>query len=247
MVGFDAATGKIRWEQAQIKGTNGSVLAANLSDVPVFLSDHTVIRAQDGHILFTEPQPGGAWTCGVVRGDVFYPLGYGIHQLSMLDFTGTKGDSWKPKRELIQAKRVSRLPNGKTADRSTAASPLIVVDLAYTVDIYSSFYAYDLKSRNFLYQQDTGMRGYFHYCALPCAASPTLIGKHIVIQNNQGTALALEPGPTYKVAAKNQIATQMDRYWPIPAQETIGYAPPVADGGRIYIRGERYLYCIGEK
>jgi outer membrane protein assembly factor BamB len=247
LVGFDAATGKVCWEQEEIKGTNGSVLAATLSGVPVFLSDHTVIRARDGHILFTEPQGGGAWTCGVARGDVFYPLGYGINQLSVLDFTGARGDSWEPKRGLITAKGVGRLPNGKAADRSTAASPLVVGDLAYTVDIYAAFYAYDLKARRFLYQQDTGMRGYFHYCAVPVTASPALIGKHIVIQDNQGTALVLEPGPMYQVTAKNQIATQMDRYWPVPAQETIGYAPPVADGGRLYIRGERYLYCIGEK
>ena len=39
----------------------------------------------------------------------------------------------------------------------------------------------------------------------------------------------------------------MPRPWPVPAQETIGYAPPVADGKRLYLRGERYLYCIGEK
>jgi hypothetical protein len=214
--------------------------------VPVFISDHTVVRARDGHILFSERQGGGAWACGVVRGDTLYPLGYGIKQLSVLDFTGARGDSWKPKRELIHA-TAGRLPNGRSADRSTAASPLVVGDLAYTVDIYASFYVYDLKDKRFLYHQDSGMRGYFHYCAVPVTASPTLIGKHIVIQNNQGTALVLEPGPKYRVTTRNQIATQMDRYWPIPAQETIGYAPPVADGARLYIRGERFLYCIGEK
>jgi hypothetical protein len=82
---------------------------------------------------------------------------------------------------------------------------------------------------------------------VPVAASPALVGKHIIIQNNQGTALVLEPGRTYHQVAKNQIATQIDRYWPIPAQETLAYAPPVADGNRLYIRGERYLYCIGAK
>jgi hypothetical protein len=91
------------------------------------------------------------------------------------------------------------------------------------------------------------MRGLFHYCSVPVAASPALVGKHIIIQNNQGTALVLEPGRTYRQVGKNQIATQIDRYWPIPAQETLAYAPPVADGNRLYIRGERYLYCIGEK
>jgi hypothetical protein len=39
----------------------------------------------------------------------------------------------------------------------------------------------------------------------------------------------------------------LERWWPIPAQETTGYSPPVTDGSRLYIRGERYLYCIGER
>jgi hypothetical protein len=82
---------------------------------------------------------------------------------------------------------------------------------------------------------------------LPLVASPTLVGKHIVVQDNQGTALVLEQGGAYREVAKNQIATQLNRYWPISAQETIGYSPPVADGDRLYIRGERYLYCIGRK
>lgn len=247
LVGLDAATGKVKWEQTEVKSTNGAVLSATIGTVPVFVSDHTLVRARDGQVLFSEPQAGGAWTAGVVRGDALFALSYGINHLVQLDFAGSSGDRWKPKRELLQARRVGRLPNGKTADRSTAASPLIVGDLAYLVDIYAAFYVYDLKAKNFLYQQDTGLRGYFHYCAVPATASPTLIGKHIVIQNNQGSALVLEQGPKYQVAFRNQIATQIDRYWPIPAQETIGYAPPVTDGNRLYIRGERYLYCIGEK
>ena len=50
----------------------------------------------------------------------------------------------------------------------------------------------------------------------------------------------LEPGRVFKQVRKNHIATQMDRYWPVPAQETVGYSPPVPDGERMYIRGERY-------
>ena len=46
--------------------------------------------------------------------------------------------------------------------------------------------------------------------------------------------------------AASRIATQLDRPWPIPAQETIGYAPPVPDGERLYLRGEAYLYCIAK-
>src|SRR5262249_25839208 len=122
-----------------------------------------------------------------------------------------------------------------------------VGDMAYTIDIYATLYAFDLKAKKMQYYQDTELSGLFHYNALPVAASATLIGKHIVVQDNQGTALVLEPGPVFKQVAKNKIATVLDRWWPVPGQETTGYSPPVADGERLYIRGERNLYCIGER
>ena len=77
------------------------------------------------------------------------------------------------------------------------------------------------------------------------AASPTLIGKHLFVLDNQGSTVVLEPGREFKLIATNYIATQLDRPWPIPVQETLAYAPPIVDGNRFYLRGERFLYCIG--
>lgn len=173
-----------------------------------------------------------------------------MKQLLILDFTGVSGDTWEPKRTTIEipsGKGIGLTPDGKMVDRPSPGSPLVIDDLVYMVDIYSTFYVFDSKAKKFLYHQDTELNGLFHYNAVPVAASPTLIGKHIVIQDNQGTALVLEPGRTFKQVGKNHIGTQLDRWWPIPSQETTGYAPPVPDGNRIYLRGERYLYCIGEK
>src|SRR5262245_65640238 len=98
-----------------------------------------------------------------------------------------------------------------------------------------------------LYRREMDLEGFRHYNSVAVAASPTLVGKHVLVCDNQGTTLVLEPGPAYKVAARNRIATQLDRAWPVPAQETLTYAPPLADGGRLYLRGEAYLYCIGTK
>jgi hypothetical protein len=176
---------------------------------------------------------------------VYQPM-YGVAHLNIVDFSGVEGDDWKPKQTNIRVP-TGRLPNGHVADRWTAGSPLVVDDRAYLVDIYRMFYAVDLKAQKLLYSQDTELGGLFHYNALPVAASPTLVGRHIVIQDNQGTALVLEPGGAFRQVARNRIGTQLDRYWPIPAQETVGYSPPVPDGTRLYIRGERYLYCIAEQ
>jgi hypothetical protein len=191
---------------------------------------------------------GSSWAPPVILGDVVYLPRYGVKQLLVLDFTGVSGDHWEPKRLTIDVPEgTGRRPDGQMVDRPSPGSPLVVDDLVYMVDIYSTLYVFDLKAKKMLYLHDTELSGWFHYNAVPVAASPTLIGKHIVIQDNQGTALVLEPGRRFKQVGKNRIGTQLDRWWPVPAQETVSYAPPIPDGNRLYIRGERYLYCIGER
>jgi outer membrane protein assembly factor BamB len=251
LIGLDARTGQVRWELKKVRYNTGAVLAARIAGVPVFISQRGhVVRARDGHVLYRERWGGDAadtgWAPPVVLGDVIYLPRYGVSWLLVLDFAGASGDDWKPRRQEINVPG-GPLPNGKSVDRWTAGSPLVVDDMAYLVDIYGKFYAVDLKAKKLLYTHDTELRGLFHYNAVPVAASATLIGKHIVIEDNQGTALVLQPGGEFRQLAKNRIATQLGRYWPIPGQETLSYSPPVPDGGRLYIRGERYLYCIAAK
>jgi outer membrane protein assembly factor BamB len=250
LFGLDAQTGKIRWRQRKICHNVAAILAARLAGVPVFVSQRgDVVRARDGKLLYSERGSGDSgdtgWAPPVILGNLVYQPKYGVSHLNVLDFTGVEGDAWKPKPTTIEVP--TGLFNGKRVDRWTAGSPLVVDGLAYLVDIYSTLYVIDLKARKMLYSRDLGLRGVFHYNALPLAASATLVGKHIVIQDNQGTALVLQPGPKYRLVNSNRIATQVERFWPIPAQETLGYSPPVPDGKRLYLRGERYLYCIGKR
>jgi outer membrane protein assembly factor BamB len=249
LIGLDVKTGRIRWEQKKIDFNNGGLLSARIAGVQVFVNSlGHVVRASDGKLLYRErDRAGGApcWGPPVVVGDKIYLSRYGPQNLLVLDFTGATGDEWEATRLQIQAP--DGINRGKSVSRSSCGSPLVVDDMVYMVDIYSTLYAFDLKAKKLAYHHDTELNGLFHYNAVPVAASPTLIGKHIVIQDNQGVALVLEPGRTFKQVGKNHIATQLDRFWPMPAQETIGYSAPVPDGNRLYLRGERHLYCIGEK
>jgi hypothetical protein len=129
--------------------------------------------------------------------------------------------------------------------RWTAGSPLVWQRIAYQTDIYHWLYAIDLASGRMLYRKELELSGLMNYNAVPVAASPTLIGNHVLVCDNQGTTLVLEPGREFKVIARNRIATQLERTWPVPAQETLAYAPPITDGKRLYLRGEAYLYCVG--
>jgi outer membrane protein assembly factor BamB len=251
LYGLHAATGKVLWVQKKVSSNNGGMLPARMAGVGVIVTQSgVVIRARDGAILYRgSPSGGGAcWAPGVVLGDVLYQPNYGVCNLQVFDFSRASGDTWKPQTSpVIEVSDDVHRRNGRWVDRSSAGSPLVHDEIAYAVDIYGWLYAYDVRTHKAIYYKQTDLRGLFHYNSLPVAASVTLVGKHLVIMDNQGTALVVEPGRAYKQVARNRIATQLDRFWPIPAQETVAYAPPVADGNRLYLRGERFLYCIGEK
>ena len=74
-----------------------------------------------------------------------------------------------------------------------------------------------------------------------------MIGPHVFLCDNQGTTVVIKPGREYKEVARNRLDTILDRHLPLPAQETLAYAPPITDGWNLFLRGERYLYCIGDE
>jgi len=56
----------------------------------------------------------------------------------------------------------------------------------------------------------------------------------------------IEPGRQFKQVARNRIATCVARRWVLDPDE-IFQSAPIFEGGRMYLRGEQNLYCIGEK
>jgi hypothetical protein len=137
-------------------------------------------------------------------------------------------------------------PDGSWVDRWTAGSPLIWEGLVYQIDIYGNLFVSDVVTQKPIYWRDLKLNGFMHYNAVPGAASAALIGRHIFLSDNQGTTVVIEPGREYKEVARNRIGTVLERDLPLPAQETLTYSPPITDGKHIFLRGERYLYCIGE-
>jgi hypothetical protein len=45
----------------------------------------------------------------------------------------------------------------------------------------------------------------------------------------------------------NRLETMLPPDWPVGPQEVASNAAPVFDGDRLYLRGEKFLYCIGRK
>jgi hypothetical protein len=253
LYGLDAATGKLRWTQHRIQRNIAAVQAAKLAGKPVFVCQlGEIIRPSDGKLLLrprgSATGDSGAWGPPVILGDTMYLPRYGVLQMNVFDFHDVKDDDWKAEPtaqfEVEVPAEVHHRADGSWLDRSSAGSPLVYEGLSYMVDIYGWLYVVDLKTRHTVYFKDLKIDGLMHYNAVPVAASPTLIGDHLVVVDNQGTALVLATGREFKIISRNRIETQLERIWPIPAQETLAYAPPITDGNCLYLRGERYLYCI---
>ncbi|MFO0967685.1 MAG: PQQ-binding-like beta-propeller repeat protein [Gemmataceae bacterium] len=251
LFGLDANTGKLLWENRKIKNNVAALLAAKLGGETVVITQRgDVVKPATGEIFF-RPEGSGAggdigWSPPVILGQRVYLPRYGVGQLHLFDFTASAREPKLVARWSLP-EEIHRGPGGKWVDRWTAGSPLIHDNISYQCDIYQELFALDLKTGKMLYRQPLDLAGLMHYNAVPVAASLTLVGKHIAACDNQGTTILFEPGPTFKMVARNRIATQLDRILPLPAQETLTYAPPICDGGRLYLRGEAFLYCIGEK
>lgn len=253
LFGLDARTGEINWEQPRVNKNTAALLSAKLAGKEVIVTQlGEVVNPADGQLIF---RPRGnvsgdtGWSPGVILGDLLYQHKFGVKQLTVFDFAGQSGDKWTPKElaSISTPDELNRRGNGEWLDRSTAASPLIVGKYAYLIDMYSELCVYDLEAKQVVHHRKlTDLHGFTHYNALAVAASPTLIGEHMVIMDNQGTALVMTVGPEPQIVHRNFIGTTLKRDLPVPGQETLSYAPPIVDGDRIYLRGEKYLYCIGK-
>ena len=247
---FDLETGKDAWINKEAWGGCATLIPAKLKGTAVIVTQKgDLLRAADGHILFSNPHKipnDTGWAPAVVTGDTIC-LPWSSFGLYLWDFSGVSGDTWTPKESYIGGIVDNKTPDGKWVDRYTAAAPLIYNDVAYCIDIFGIFYAVDLKQQKLLYREQLKFEPYDNYCHLGVSASPTLGGKNIYVMDNQGVCFVLEPGPQLKIVARNVIATARERdRWPLP-REVLTNGSPVFDGKCLYVRGHENLYCLGEK
>ena len=65
-------------------------------------------------------------------------------------------------------------------------------------------------------------------------ASPVAFDGKILLTSEDGDSFLIKAGPVHEVLATNSVGESV-------------YASPAIAGGRIYIRGERHLFAIGNK
>ncbi len=88
---------------------------------------------------------------------------------------------------------------------------------------YATLTCYRLSDGTMLWQQD--LEKTFN-------ASPSLVGQRLYLLATDGTMIVVQAGPEYKELARSELG------------DTCHASPAFADG-RIFIRGDQNLYCIG--
>jgi outer membrane protein assembly factor BamB len=261
MMALNKATGAEVW---QLPGGGGyGILSFKAGGDDIAVIGGNYIRVSDGKVLIPRvaDMPGGMNT---IDGNMVY---FGGSHASFYRWEA-KADGGLSITPLIQEEydRV-RIPGGDnpklkvdpTITGFATASPLyhdgllyclgnfgmlVVVDTHKTKQkdavVYNMFPPFDLKNP---YSRKTFGMG--------IGASPILAGKYIYMIDSAGCTLVVEPGREFKLVSKNNIDYTVPegwepRHWMGPHHEQFE-ASPIVDGNRIYMRGEQFLYCIGEK
>jgi len=65
-------------------------------------------------------------------------------------------------------------------------------------------------------------------------SSPVLVNGLVYMPNDEGVITVIKPGPVFEMVAQNSIGERMN-------------ASPAISNGKIYLRGESNIFCIGLK
>ncbi|HWG42359.1 MAG TPA: PQQ-binding-like beta-propeller repeat protein [Gemmataceae bacterium] len=119
---------------------------------------------------------------------------------------------------------------GSRKGHRDVSSPILWNGRIYTADSRAGkLSCYDLKTGKELYNERLGGKS---------LASPIAVrGKLLFLQDN-GQTVVIEPGEKYQEVRRNRLGDGKEL--------DFGASPAVADG-RLFLRSQSYLYCIGEK
>lgn len=111
------------------------------------------------------------------------------------------------------------------------ASPIIWGDYVYAADNKAVLTCYDLKTGKIVYTQrlapDAKVLG-----------SPVAVRGKLLFLLDTGETVVVEPGPTFKSVGRNVLGENRSLDFA---------ASPAIVAGRLFLRSQSYLYCIGDR
>ena len=248
---LDAATGKQLWVKTICKDPKehwssaftGSLCPLNIGGVPMFMTPNgDVDRASDGEKVFGDRGMSGGIQrpSPIAGGDMVFKLDSG-GTLHILKFPKEAGDRIQP----LSHVKVKLDASGYRMFYGDCwqASPLYHDGLVYCLHNSGLLSVVDAEKGEVVYRKLLDTDEFDGWGLI--RPSLAMAGKYLYALSGTGTCVVFEPGREFKPVARNRVAAVVGpgQWW----QRFERFAAtPVFDGKRLYLRGEAYLYCIGE-
>jgi outer membrane protein assembly factor BamB len=104
------------------------------------------------------------------------------------------------------------------------ASPITTGDQLFTTMTSGKVYCIEASTGKIIWTEDLGLQ----------YPSPVLAGGLVYMPNDAGVITVIKPGSKFEYVAKNAIGERMN-------------ASPAISNGKIYLRGNKHLFCISAK
>jgi outer membrane protein assembly factor BamB len=230
LIALDKATGKEVWRNKEIGATWASPILVPRSD-----GKQELVLSQPGKVVgydpengkelwrcqgLPKPEIGGIYNTPVAKDDVVYAVGGGApgqQAIGVAVRAGGRGD-------VNKTHVLWRIKAG-----STVNSPVVQGDYLYYIDI-GFVNCLRLDTGKVVYKE----RFYETPREYP---SPVVAGDKIFMLTRFDGLFVLSTGGKFEELAHNSF----------PDDNSVFNASPAFSNGRIYIRSNAYLYCIGKK
>ncbi len=103
-------------------------------------------------------------------------------------------------------------------------SPVCTDDYLFSTMTNGQVHCIEIVTGNTLWTENLGKQ----------YSSPVLANGLVYMPNDEGVITVIKPGPKFEMVAQNSIGERMN-------------ASPAISNGKIYLRGEQHIYCIGVK
>jgi outer membrane protein assembly factor BamB len=221
---MEAKTGRTLWENAEAKMTYGTPAVASVGGSQIVVTPNgDCVRAADGRIL-ARKLASTTYTSPIVHQGVVYFIDASAAAFRLPE---QPGDTIRPE----------KLWDSDDLEGEFFASPVYHEGMIYTVANEGTFYALEARTGRLVYKKELDLRSAGGQPGRPPAnlyPSVTLAGKRLLVGNDAGETLVLQPGEQYKEAGRNTI-------------DNGSGASFVPDGDRLFLRAGAMLYCIGSK
>jgi len=226
IVALDKKTGKIAWRTSRGEKPMGGW--STPIEIQAGKRSELVVNSEQGLDAYDSATGKLLWHCNGFngRGEPVPDFARGL----LFVLNGKAGDVYAVRPggsgDVSDTHRAWHTPRPKVRD---IPSPIVVGDYLFAIDMKGTAATYDARSGKVLWTEK--IPGAF-------TASPIESGGLIYLNTESGETLVIKPGPKLDLVARNSIGDHAGELF------RASIAPI---GGRLYLRSNRALYCVGAK